>query len=206
MSENVLRIVLLVQVVAQSSLSLFFIRRSQTAASVFRRREEGVALSALLGVSYLAYSGGIITYLIEPAWMAWGAVADLPLWWRWIGVGPLVVGTVMAMWGLRTLGRHFALSVSPQEGNILVRSGPYRWMRHPLYTAGLVETVGVSLVMASWFVGLMAVLLWVGIVYRTPMEEEKLIERYGGAYREYIAITGRFLPRFKSPGQSRVLQ
>lgn len=206
MNESILRIALLVQVVVQSGLSLFFIRHSQTAASVFRRREEGVALSALLGVSYLAYSGGIITYLIEPGWMAWGAVADFPLWWRWIGVVPLVAGTVMAMWGLRTLGRHFALSVSPQEGNTLVRSGPYRWVRHPLYSAAFVETVGVSLVMASWFVGLMAVLLWWGIALRTPMEEEKLIERYGDVYREYIAITGRFLPRFKSPDQRRALQ
>lgn len=206
MSENVLRIVLLVQVVVQAGLSLFFIRRSRAAASVFRRREEGVALSALLAGSYLAYSGGIIMYLIESAWMAWGAVADLPTWSRWIGVAPLVAGTVMAMWGLRTLGRNFAISVSPQEGNTLVRCGPYRWVRHPLYTVGLVEAVGVSLVMASWFVGLMTVLLWGGIVYRTPMEEEKLIERYGGAYREYITLTGRFLPRFKSAGQSRVRQ
>jgi protein-S-isoprenylcysteine O-methyltransferase Ste14 len=206
MSESILRIVLLVQVVVQSGLSLFFIRRSRAASSVFRRREEGVALLALVGASYLAYAGGIIAYLIEPAWMAWGAVADLPPWWRWIGVGPLVAGTVMAMWGLRTLGHNFAFSVSPQEGNALVRSGPYRWVRHPLYTAFFVQAVGVGLVMGSWFVGLMVVLLWGGLAWRTPIEEEKLIERYGDAYRKYIAVTGRFLPRLKSPGQSRVLQ
>ena len=200
MSENALRIILLVQVVVQAGLSLFFIRRSQAAASVVRRREEGVVLTVLLGGSYLAYSAGIITYLIRPAWMAWGAVAAFPPWCRWSGVGLLVAGTMMAMWGLRTLGHNFAFSVSPQEGNTFVRSGPYRWVRHPLYTAGLVEAVGVSLVMASWFVGLMTVLLWGGLACRTPMEEEKLIERYGHAYREYIAITGRFLPRFKSSG------
>ena len=61
MSENVLRIVLLVQVVVQAGLSLFFIRRSRAAASVFRRREEGVALSALLAqrgyVSFIRLCG-----------------------------------------------------------------------------------------------------------------------------------------------------
>jgi protein-S-isoprenylcysteine O-methyltransferase Ste14 len=138
--------------------------------------------------------------------MEWGAVVDLPTWWRWIGVGPLIAGAVMTIWGFRTLGRHFAFNVSPQEGSNLVRSGPYRWVRHPLYTAFLIEAVGISLVMASWFVGLMAVLVWGLLASRTRLEEQKLIERFGDAYREYIAITGRFLPRFKSARQSQVLQ
>jgi protein-S-isoprenylcysteine O-methyltransferase Ste14 len=167
---------------------------------------EGLALSALLGAFYLGYAGGFIAYLIEPAWMAWGAVPHLPLWWRWLGVAPLAAGTALALWGLRTLGRCFALSAAPQEGNTLVRSGPYRWVRHPLYSAFLVQAVGITLVTANWFVGLMALLMWAGIAYRTPLEEEKLIERHGDAYREYIAVTGRFLPRFKPPNDNRVLQ
>jgi protein-S-isoprenylcysteine O-methyltransferase Ste14 len=206
MSENILRVVMLLQVVVQSGLSVFFIRRSRAASSVFRHREEGIALSVLLGAFYFGYAVGLIAYLIEPAWMAWGAATELPLWLRWIGVVPLVAGTGLAMWGLKTLGRHFAVSVSPQEGNTLVRTGPYRWVRHPLYTAFLVQAVGIGLATASWFVGLMGLLLWVGIALRTPLEEEKLIERHGAAYREYIAVTGRFLPRLKSPSRSRVLQ
>lgn len=195
---------LLVQVVVQAGLSICFIRRSQAAASVCRKREEGVVLSVLLGVFYVAYSVGIVAYLLCPAWMAWGSLVDLAVGWRWLGVVPLAAGTALAMWGLRTLGRHFALSVSPQDGNTLVRSGPYRWVRHPLYAAFLVEAVGVSLVMASWFVGLMAVLLWGAIAYRTPMEEDKLLERHGDAYREYIATTGRFLPRFRSVSMDQI--
>lgn len=203
-SDSNLRIVLLVQVITQSGFSLVLVRHSRATASVFSRREEGVALSVMLGVFYIAYCGGIIVYLIEPARMVWGAVTSLPLWCRWTGVLPLVVGTTIAMWGLRTLGRHFALSVSPQEGNVLIRSGPYNWVRHPLYTAGIMEAAGISLMMGSWFVALMAVLLWGGIIYRTPMEEEKLIERHGDIYREYIAATGRFSPRFTSYRRKRI--
>ncbi len=188
MSECVLRIVLLVAVVVQSGVSLFLIRHSRAAASVFRPREEGVAFSVLLGVFYLAYCGGIVTFQVEPGWIEWGAVVHLPTSWRWIGVAPLVAGVVMTIWGFRTLGRHFAFSVSPQEGSDLVRSGPYRWVRHPLYTAFLVEAVGSSLVMASWFVGLMAVLAWGLLAWRTRIEEEKLIERFGDAYRERKSI------------------
>lgn len=197
MSEGVLRVVLFVAVFVQSGVSVFFVRNSHTIASVFRRREEGVALSVLLGVLYLAYCGGIVTYLIEPAWMGWGAVADLPMSWRWTGAGPLVAGAVLMIWGLRTLGRHFAFSVSPQEGSNLVWSGPYRWLRHPLYTAFLVEAVGISLMMASWFVGLTAVLLWGLLAYRTRIEEDNLVDRFGEHYRDYMKVTGRFFPRLR---------
>ena len=47
-------------------------------------------------------------------------------------------------------------------------------------------------------IGLMAVLVWGLLACRTPIEDEKLTECFGDEYREYITISGRFLPRFKS--------
>jgi protein-S-isoprenylcysteine O-methyltransferase Ste14 len=101
----------------------------------------------------------------------------------------------LVIWGIRTLGAGFAFSVSPQEESRLVTTGPYHWVRHPLYTAFSIEAVGISLVMASWFVGLMSILLWGLLVYRTRSEEHKLVERFGDQYRGYIKVTGRFFPR-----------
>jgi protein-S-isoprenylcysteine O-methyltransferase Ste14 len=105
------------------------------------------------------------------------------------------MGVILIIWGLGALRTNFAFSVSPQEGSKLVTTGPYRWMRHPLYTAFLIEAAGISVVMASWFVGLMAALVWGLLVYRTRIEEEKLIERYGNQYRLYMESAGRFFPR-----------
>lgn len=195
MSENVFRFVLFVVFVPQCVVSLMCIRSARAASSLFRHREEGIALSVLLGAFYLAYCCGILAYLIEPRGMAWGSAAGLPAWSRWIGVGPLVMGVILIIWGLGALRTNFAFSVSPQEGSKLVTTGPYRWMRHPLYTAFLIEAAGISVVMASWFVGLMAALVWGLLVYRTRIEEEKLIERYGNQYRLYMESAGRFFPR-----------
>jgi protein-S-isoprenylcysteine O-methyltransferase Ste14 len=48
---------------------------------------------------------------------------------------------------------------------------------------------------ANWFIGLMAVVGLIFLVLRTPIEEAKLIERFGDEYREYMQRTGRFVPR-----------
>jgi protein-S-isoprenylcysteine O-methyltransferase Ste14 len=59
----------------------------------------------------------------------------------------------------------------------------------------MVESVGVCLLMANWFVSISAGLFWALIAYRTPMEEKKLIEEFGDAYRRYMQRVGRFMPR-----------
>jgi protein-S-isoprenylcysteine O-methyltransferase Ste14 len=77
-----------------------------------------------------------------------------------------------------------------------VTSGPYRYVRHPFYLAGFVALVGGSLATANWFL-LLASLVPLGfLVARTRIEEDKLIERFGDEYRNYMAKTGRFFPRF----------
>lgn len=194
--ENAFRFTLLGITVIQSAVGFYWMARAKAAATVFRQREEGVLLSVLLGTFYLGYCWGIVAYLIEPRWMAWGALAELPSWARWIGLGPLLLGVILVLWGLRSLGTSFAFSVSPQEGSRLVTTGLYRWVRHPLYTAFLIEAAGITLLISNWFVGLMAAVLWGLLVYRTHMEEEKLLERFGDDYRKYADATGRFFPRF----------
>lgn len=62
-------------------------------------------------------------------------------------------------------------------------AGPYRWARHPLYTAG-----------TTFFVSLSVLAM---LLVRLPKEEGRLIERFGDEYREYMQRTGCFLPRLR---------
>lgn len=194
MNETPVRIVLLVVIVTQCIVFCACTRGARASWGVFSRHEEGVLLSASLALCYLAYCFGIVAYLIEPRWMDWGSVY-VPPWSRWSGVGPLVAGALFISWGLRTLSTRFAFSVSPQPGCKLVTAGPYRWMRHPLYMGFVIEAIGVSLIMASWFIGLMAALQWGLLVYRIRTEEEKLCACFGDQYRHYRQGTGRFFPK-----------
>ena len=68
-------------------------------------------------------------------------------------------------------------------------------MRHPLYTVGLISFIGFSLLSANWFTFLMLLLAFIVIAIRTPIEEQRLIDRFGEEYVAYMQRTGRFLPR-----------
>ena len=68
-------------------------------------------------------------------------------------------------------------------------------MRHPFYLATALAVVANSLVTANWFLALTGGIAFSLLVLRTRTEEEKLIERFGEDYKEYMKRTGRFLPR-----------
>jgi protein-S-isoprenylcysteine O-methyltransferase Ste14 len=192
------RILLAVVAVLQIVISLPYVRKARAGSTIFRRREEGLFLTGTLVLFYLAYGVGFVAYLINPNWMAWSAVAIPPMV-RWLGSIPLLLGATFMVWGLHQIGRNITISISTREDHALVTTGPYRLVRHPLYTGGMVEAVGVCLLMANWFVALSAGLFWSLIAYRTPMEEKKLIKTFGDEYRQYMERVGRFLPLSKRP-------
>jgi protein-S-isoprenylcysteine O-methyltransferase Ste14 len=110
-------------------------------------------------------------------------------------------GCVLAYWVFQTLGKNITPTVETREKHELVTGGPYRWVRHPLYTDGSSFFVSLSLVAASWFMGLASVVVLAMLLTRLPKEEEKLIERFGDEYRAYMRRTGRLLPRIKGSSE-----
>jgi protein-S-isoprenylcysteine O-methyltransferase Ste14 len=137
-----------------------------------------------------------IVYIINPAWVAW-SLFPLPDWVRWLGaaVGILFVPPMIA-WTQRSLGRNVSTTVIIRDGHRLVTHGPYRWVRHPLYSLGTLFFLSLALIAGSWF--LLAVMVCGAplLLARTPIEEAKLIEQYGDQYRDYMKRTGRFFPKF----------
>jgi protein-S-isoprenylcysteine O-methyltransferase Ste14 len=102
----------------------------------------------------------------------------------------MVIGLSVSVLSLRALGRN--LSVVPQARR-LADGGPYRWVRHPLYTGELVTVLGIVL----RDVRPVALGLWVVLVllqaYRASAEERLLSQAVPG-YRAYLASTSRFVP------------
>ena len=112
-----------------------------------------------------------------------------------VGLAILVAGASFRIWAIVTLGRFFTPIVTIQEGHRLVERGPYRIVRHPSYTGGLIGFLGLGIALGSWLSVLAAVLLpLVGVLVRIHVEEAALIDGLGDEYREYAARTKRLVP------------
>lgn len=97
---------------------------------------------------------------------------------------------------LRTIGNNISETFLTKDNHALVTHGPYRWVRHPLYTVATVIFVALSLVAANWFMLAMAVLLiFVIAFFVIPREEKQLALKFGDVYRLYQQRTGRLFPR-----------
>jgi protein-S-isoprenylcysteine O-methyltransferase Ste14 len=87
--------------------------------------------------------------------------------------------------------------VAIREQHELVTAGPFRWVRHPLYAIGTTFFASLSVVAANWFMALASLSVLVMLLVQLP-EEERLLERFGGEYAEYMERTGRLLPRLSA--------
>ena len=178
------------------TLSRRYLKAFKAGGTIFKKRAEGLPLSVALGVTYGAYSLVVLLYLINPNWMAWGAIPlAVPL--RWLGAVIIAFGAWLHLWGMHHLGINLTISISTREGHQLVTSGPFARIRHPLYVGGMVESVGVCLLLANSAVAVCALAFWSLIVWRTPMEEVALRETFGDAYDGYCQRAGRFVPRMR---------
>jgi protein-S-isoprenylcysteine O-methyltransferase Ste14 len=170
--------------------------QSQATGETLDRRQEGLFMLATLRPVGVMLWGGVIAYLVDPAWMAWSSI-PLPAWLRWTGVAMCAGGGGVMIWTFRRLGRNLTDTVVTRREHTLVMNGPYRWVRHPFYVSGALFVLGTSLIAANWFLFVGGILFVVLIVIRTRTEEEKLLARFGESYRAYMERTGRFVPRVR---------
>lgn len=149
----------------------------------------------LRGSAYAAFFA-LLAYVIDPDWMAWSAL-PLPGWIRWIGVAGAIAAAIGVVAVLTSLGNNLTDTVVVREHHTLITTGPYRWVRHPFYAVFALGLASNTLVTANWFLGCAGFLAILLVIVRTPVEEAKLLERFGVQYEAYMAQTGRFLPRIR---------
>jgi protein-S-isoprenylcysteine O-methyltransferase Ste14 len=187
----------LVVLVAAIGSSGYYRRRAHKVSGPIARAREGTPMMAGRALVALPLFLAPLVYIINPRWMDWASIA-MPMWLRVSGF-ILALSTVPAVhWILRSLGANVSETVLTKEQHQLVSHGPYRWVRHPLYTTGLALFVGLALMQASWF-GLLAaaVALWGITAVVIPREEDALEARFGAQFRAYRSRTGRLVPRLR---------
>jgi protein-S-isoprenylcysteine O-methyltransferase Ste14 len=109
-----------------------------------------------------------------------------------VALAALFLANALSWWGLLTLRSAFSLT---PEARHLVTDGPYRYVRHPLYLAGLL--VGVVLLVSSWsaLAAALFALYAAATLLRVRAEERLLARTFPAAWPSYARRTGMLLPR-----------
>lgn len=137
---------------------------------------------------------GLLLWLISPNWMRWSALV-LPEWMRWSGFALVIVGLALLTWAHQPLSASFSGNLEVREQHKLVTTGPYQWVRHPIYSAIFLWSAGLALITANWFIGLIPLTFALFFILRVPLEEKMMVEAFGNEYRAYMNRTGRVIPR-----------
>ena len=196
MSENLFRILAALILFTGIGISSYFrIKADQDTGEKISRKADGTAMMTVIKLGGLLLWLSPLVYLINPQWMAWSKIG-LPEWVRWLGVGSGLLCVVLIYWLFSSIGSGITATSATRAEHKLVTSGPYRWVRHPLYTVGSSLFISFGFIADTWFIPVLGILAFIGMAARTPKEEANLIEKFGNEYREYMKHTGRFLPKF----------
>ena len=148
-----------------------------------------------LGVVVIAYVVALAAAGYLAASQPWARIQPFHFQAYWAGIVLMWTGMAFRLWAVLVLGRFFRITVMLQDEHRLVEKGPYRILRHPAYTGGLLTITGIGLAMGNWLslLVLMGVVL-LGYGYRIRVEEQALRARFGESYERYAATRWRLVP------------
>jgi len=149
---------------------------------------------------------GSMQFIMLAAWLAFPAAFAVASWprfallhhrvfWFALGIAILAAGSMLRRYCFRALGRFFTGNVKVQADQTVIENGPYRFVRHPSYTGGMLMYLGTGLALTNWLSAL--ILVGMGAItyaYRVHVEEQALGTSIGQPYLEYMRRTKRFVP------------
>jgi protein-S-isoprenylcysteine O-methyltransferase Ste14 len=119
---------------------------------------------------------------------------------RWVAAVCAVacLAATIACW--RRMGRNWRIAVTPRERTELVTTGPYTYVRHPIYALSILLMLCSAVIVATVPMLVAAVIHAALMVVKARNEERHLLATHGEAYRSYCRRTGRFLPALRGSG------
>jgi protein-S-isoprenylcysteine O-methyltransferase Ste14 len=156
------------------------------------RQREG----AVTRVAFLAQAVLTAILMAPLQWSGWLWLQVIGGGWTryWIAVALVFIGLVVCIWARRKLGGNWSGSVTVKEGHELVKSGPYRRIRHPIYTGILLMILGTGL--ASGRVhGLLAFPIALSALWlKSRVEERWMGAEFGERYAVYKKESWALIP------------
>lgn len=114
-----------------------------------------------------------------------------------VGTGMVVFGTYVNLYGRIVLGKNWANQIKIYEDHTLIKKGPYRVIRHPLYSSIILMLFGGAIVYQNWVSFLMVLGIFVPFMNYRAKQEEELLMKVFPEYEGYKKEAGRFLPKLR---------
>ena len=171
--------------------AIFFLRRRAPGGLEQRRDPMGLAGLVLQGCGF-----GLTWSVRRPPE---APVLDLPfpvlVCLSVLAVALAFASALLTLWSVRTLGKQWALAARLVEGHELVTSGPYQYVRNPIYSGmlGMLVATGIA-VSRPWGLLLGVLFFWVGTVVRVRAEERLLRDAFGQTWIEWSRRTAALVP------------
>ena len=149
---------------------------------------------------YTAFMVAFLTLLIAQPVLLPGLGLRVDAWWGLAlqAAGMLLIAGSLALhwWARSHLRQFYVEDVQFQDGQSLVASGPYQYVRHPVFTSFFLVAIGLLLVNPALTTLLMLVYVCVDFPRAAHREEELLAEKLPD-YTDYMERTGRFVPKWR---------
>jgi protein-S-isoprenylcysteine O-methyltransferase Ste14 len=138
--------------------------------------------------------------LLQPLGVYSGTVLDqsfVPssLWIVWLGLLMTIAGLLFACWARAILGRNWSGVVQLKQDHELIEAGPYRYVRHPIYSGLLLAFLGTALMIGEWRALLALAIIAASFWRKLRLEERWLGEYFGDAYTDYMRRVKALVPR-----------
>lgn len=197
MNDSFFHLILVAVFAGFTIIRAYYHRKAARAMGKAEYKEGGlhVALRLIVGIPFIIL---VVAYLIQPGLLAW-AKLPLPEWTQWLGAALGLASLPLIGWVQWALDANFSTVLHVRDEHTLVTHGPYRWVRHPMYSVLYIWAAAVFLLSQNGLIGAgFLIPLTAIIATRLKNEEAAMVEKFGDEYRQYMQRTGRFLPRLSA--------
>ena len=127
----------------------------------------------------------------------WRPAIPATPWLQWLGVVLTLAGLLFAIWARLYLGKNWSGLVQVKHDHELIRTGPYSFVRHPIYSGILLALLGTAVCRRNLWGFLGVALIWLGLWVKSRLEERFMVETFGAQYENYRRTTGAILPHLR---------
>lgn len=116
---------------------------------------------------------------------------------RYAGLLVIMLGFALSTWSQYSLGKNWVPGIGLHINHKLIITGPFRHIRHPMYSGMLLSAIGICLATLNGWYGASVLVFCGAYALRAPIEDIKLRQQFGSEYAAYADQTGAIFPKFR---------